>query len=160
MAKFDFNLAGVLRHREMVEHEKQRVYALAVGEREKAQAEVKAIDESVRTALADLRTNHLVGKLDLPFLAAHRRFMLSMQRQGLLLLEKRQAAQKKVDAAQRELAEAAKQRKLLEKLRERQQNRWAEAEAKKESAQLDEVAMQMSFAASLDQPEMTREEAI
>lgn len=145
MAKFHFPLDGVLRHREMVEQEKHRAFSVARAEKEKIQVEVRALDEAVRRALADLRANHLTGPLDLAFLAAHRRFMLSMQRQGLTLLERLQEAQKKADAAQVELAEAAKQKKLLEKLRERQQTRWAEATEKKELADLDEVAMQMSF---------------
>jgi flagellar FliJ protein len=160
MAKFHFPLDGVLRHREIVEQEKHRAFALARAEKEKIQVEVRALDEAVRKALADLRANHLTGSLDLAFLAAHRRFMLSMQRQGLALLGQLQEAQQKAEAAQAELAEAAKQKKLLEKLRERQQARWAEALGKKELADLDEVAMQMSFQtarqAERDEMEMTR----
>ena len=145
MAKFVFQLQGVLRRREIVEQEKQRAFAVAQSVKTAAQAELKNLDESVQQALADLRANHLTGSLDLSFLAAHRRFMLAMQRQGLVLMQKLQEAQKKVDAAQTELAEAAKQRKIIEKLRERQQARWAEEIGRKEAAQLDEVATQMTY---------------
>src|SRR5947209_18464341 len=145
MPKFTFQLQGVLRHREMIEQEKQRAFALAQAERAAAQAEIKRLDETVQQALADLRANHLTGSLDLSFLAAHRRFMLAMQRQGIELMQKLQAAQKKVEAAQIELAEAAKQRKIMEKLRERQQARWNADAERRESAELDEVAMQMTF---------------
>src|SRR4051812_44637659 len=107
MAKFVFQLQGVLRHREIVEQEKQRAFATAAAAKAAAQAELKNLDESVQRALADLRANHLTGSLDLSFLAAHRRFMLAMQRQGLNLVQKLQEAQKKVDTAQAELAEAA-----------------------------------------------------
>src|SRR2546430_2230675 len=99
MAAFVFKLHGVLRHREMIEQEKQRAFALAQAERAAAQVEIKRLDETVQQALADLRANHLTGSLDLSFLAAHRRFMLAMQRQGLVLMQKLQAAQKKGDAA-------------------------------------------------------------
>lgn len=151
MAKFVFQLQGILRHREMVEDEKQRAFALAQSEKAAAQAELKELDETVQQALADLRANHLTGSLDLSFLAAHRRFMLAMQRQGLVLMQKSQEAQKKVDIAQIALAEAAKQRKVMEKLRERQQARWAEEIARKEAAQLDEVATQITYQNAVDQ---------
>ena len=145
MAKFDFKLQGVLRHREMVEQEKQRAFALAQAEKAAAQAELKKLDETVQQALADLRANHLTGSLNLSFLAAHRRFMLAKQRQGMTLMQKLQESQKKLDAAQTALAEAAKQCKIVEKLRERQEARWAAQVARQEIAQLDEVATQMSF---------------
>jgi flagellar FliJ protein len=145
MAKFVFQLQGVLRHREMVEQEKQREFALAQAAKSAAQAELKALDEAVQQALADLRANHLTGSLNLSFLAAHRRFMLAMQRQGIVLMQKVQEAQKKVDVAQAALAEAAKQRKVMEKLRERQHTRWAEEISRKEAMQLDEVATQMTI---------------
>src|SRR3954469_22631648 len=115
MAQFIFKLHGVLRHREMIEQEKQRAFALAQAAKAAAQAEIKRLDETVQQALVDLRANHLTGSLNLSFLAAHRRFMLAMQRQGIELMQKLQEAQKKVDAAQDELAEAAKQRKIMDK---------------------------------------------
>ncbi len=123
MAQFVFKLQVVLRHREIVEQEKQRVFALARAEKDRIQQEIRTLDEAVRKALVDLRGNHLTGVLDLSFLAAHRRFMLSMQRQGLSLMEKFVEAQKKMEAARLELMEAAKQKKLLEKLSERHRER-------------------------------------
>ena len=51
----------------------------------------------------------------------------------------------RVLAAQTGLAEAAKQRKIMEKLRERQQERWQAEQSRKELALSDEVAMQMTF---------------
>jgi flagellar FliJ protein len=147
MAKFDFQLEGVLRHRERVEHERQRDCAVAQAQRTKAHDALKNLDERVQLAAKDLRDNHLIGEIDLSFLAAHRRFMQAMQRQGLALMQEYQLAGKKVAVAQAALAEAAKQRKILEKLRERQKTRWALALAKKELEQLDEVAMQMTYQA-------------
>src|SRR3978361_809821 len=129
MAKFDFQLEGVLRHRHRIEHQRQRDYAIAQAERTKAHDALKALDERVQQAAKDLRDNHLIGQIDLSFLAAHRRFMQAMQRQGLALMQKYQDGQKKFEVAQAPLAEAAKQRKILEKLRERQQSRWADARA-------------------------------
>ncbi len=147
MAQFVFQLQGVLRHRELVEQQRQREFALAKAAKTAAQAELKALDEAIQQTMADLRTNRLTGTLDLPFLAAHRRFMMAMQRQGMLLMQKLQEAQEKVEVAHKALAEAAKQKKIIEKLREKQHERWATEIARKEMAQLDEVAMQMGYQA-------------
>jgi len=53
--------------------------------------------------------------------------------------------QKRVDAAQAALAEAAKQRKIIEKLKEKSFERWRADVARKEMMETDEIAMQMSY---------------
>jgi len=145
MAKFVFQLQGVLRHRESVERVRQRDLALALAERAMVQEQIHRLDEKAKAALADLRANHLIGTIDLAFLASHRRFMMAVQRQGSALVEQLRGRQKLVDIAQTALAEAMKQKKLLTKLRDRQEHRWSEAIARKEIADLDEVATQMSY---------------
>lgn len=150
MAKFVFQLQAVLRHRERVEQDRQRELALAIAAQAAVQTQIRQLDESVQAALTDLRTNHLVGVVNLPFLTAHRRFMLSMQRQGLGLLEKLRQEQAKVTQAQAFLSEATRDRKMMEKLRQRQHQRWTATLAAKERADADEVAMQMSFRAAID----------
>jgi flagellar FliJ protein len=144
MAQFKFKLQAVLRQRDLIEQECQRDLAIVEHERAAIAAELKRLDDTVRVALADLRQNQLVGELNLSFLAAHRRFMLAMQRQGADQVQKLDEAQKKVDAARIMLAEAAKQRRIIEKLKEHQQAAWAEEIDRKETAAMDEIAMQMT----------------
>jgi flagellar FliJ protein len=50
--------------------------------------------------------------------------------------------QRKVDEAQRLLAEAAKERKILEKLKERHLERWRADQSRRELADADEVGAQ------------------
>ncbi len=145
MARFVFPLQSLLAHRERVEQERQRDVAVAGSELVAARAELLQVEQGVAEALADLRANHLVGRIDLSFLSAHRRYMLAMQRQGAERAQRVAVAQVKADAAQRVLAEAAKQRKAIEVLREQQQARWADGQARREAAALDEVAMQMAY---------------
>ena len=144
MAQFTFKLRAVLRQRDLLEQECQRDLAIVEAQRVVIQTDLKRLDETVRAALADLRQNQLTGELNLSFLAAHRRFMMAMQRQGALQVQKLDAAQKKVDAARVKLAEAAKQRRIIEKLRDQQHAAWAEAINRKETAAMDEIAMQMA----------------
>ena len=119
MAKFNFQLQGVLRHRELLEQERQRQLAAVGAEHAAIMSELRALDNVVGKAVADLRQNHLTGKLDLSFLAAHRRFVLATQRKGMAAMQRLQEVQKRVDIARAALAEAAKQKKIIEKLREK-----------------------------------------
>ena len=150
MAKFVFQLQGVLRFRENIERQRQRDLGIALGERVMVEDQIRRLDEKAKSAMVDLRANHLIGKIDLTFLAAHRRFMMAVQRQGTVLLEQLRARQKSVDVAQAALVEAMKEKKMLAKLRERQQGRWLDAINRKEVADLDDVATHMSYPGTVE----------
>jgi flagellar export protein FliJ len=93
----------------------------------------------------DVRQNHLVGRLDVSFITAHRRFLLGMRQKASALAAALAKAQKETEAARVVMAEAAKRRMVLEKLRETQEGRWREEMGRKEMMALDEVAMQIAF---------------
>ena len=124
MSKFVFKLAAVLRHRELTEEQRQRELAVQQAEMTRLEVELRRLNESVQSTTNDLRDNHLTGRLDMNFLAAHRRYTLAVQRQAMALVQKMAVQQRLVDDARRALAEAAKQRKILEKLKERRHERW------------------------------------
>lgn len=145
MAQFIFKLQSVLRQREIIEQQKQRELSIRQQAYVDLENQLQHMQQQVANTLADLRINHLVGKLDLNFLASHRRFMTAMQRQALGIAQKMGPAKVAVDTARALLAEAAKQRKIIEKLRERQFAQWKAAEAKKELALLDEIGMQLAY---------------
>jgi flagellar FliJ protein len=144
MARFVFRLQAVLRHRKAIEQEKQRDLAVAVARFEEIEGRLKALESTMRETNDDVRRNRLVGQLDVAFITAHRRFLLGMQRKAIELARELAAAQKDVDVARAALAEAAKQRMVLEKLREKQHARWREELDRKEVAAMDEVGMQLS----------------
>lgn len=150
MAKFDFQLEAVLKHRKNREQEKQRALAAVQGELTKLHNDLMALDQSVKAANDDMRQNHLTGKLDLTFMAAHRRFLVATQMRAGELIQKMTGVQREVDAARRDLAAAAKDRKVIEKLRERQHARWAAEISRKETAEMDEIGMQLGFANLLE----------
>ena len=159
MAKFVFKFDGVLRQREHVETQRQRELAIVQQEMTRLQNDLRALNESVQTSTDDLRNNHLTGRLDLNFLAAHRRFMLAMARKGAALVQQVAGVQKRLDVAQAALAEAAKQRKIIEKLRERSLERWKADLARKEMMETDEIAMQIGYRNSLDEAARSNAEA-
>jgi flagellar FliJ protein len=143
MAQFDFPLEGVLRHRKHVEQERQRDLARFQQQMRAAQDELRELDQTMQASLSDVRQNRLVGKLDLGFLAAYRRYIAAVQRKGMVMAQKMALIQRDVDKAQKALAEAAKDRKIIEKLREKQHERWKLEQSRKEAAELDEVSMRL-----------------
>jgi flagellar FliJ protein len=150
MPKFVFQLDGVLRQRKFVEQQKQREHAERQAVLVKMEAELRGLNEQVQLTNDQVRQNHLVGMLDMNFLAAHRRFLIAMQRQALALVQKMAQQKQKVEEARIDLAEAAKQRKVIEKLREKHFERWRAALAHRELTEQDEIGMQLSYWNSID----------
>ena len=144
MAQFKFQLDGVLRQRRLAEEQRQRELAVTRGEMTALEAELRAMDASMNESTAGVREN-LVGRVDLSYLAAHRRFTVSMQRKAIILAQQMAAVQVRIDAAQRALAEAAMQRKVIEKLRERREAEWRADLSRREMADLDEVATRIGY---------------
>jgi flagellar FliJ protein len=160
MPKFVFSLESVLRHRTFVEQERLRDLAVAQAETTRLQGELKALNDAMQAGSQDMKANHLTGSLDVAYLAAHRRYTVATQRKGMMLVQEMARQQRKVNEAQRLLAEAAKERKVLEKLRERHQERWAQEVQRKELAELDEVGMQLSYRQTREEVERENEEAL
>src|ERR1700683_1476898 len=151
MAVFAFKLEGVLRHRTNVEEHRRRELAVIQAQMTELETELAGLDAAMRASEIDLRQNRLVGKLDLAFLAAQRRYALAMQRKAMAVAQKMAGIQKKLDLARANLAEAAKQRKIIEKLRDRHLARWKQEQAHHELLELDDVSMRLSYQNGLEQ---------
>jgi len=145
MPRFKFQLEGVLEHRKNIEEEKQRALAAVLAEMQRLKNELSDLDQLARGAVADLRDNRLTGHLDMSFLAAHRRFTGSVQRKAIAIAQKMALVQRQIDEARAALSEAAKQRKIIEKLRERQLERWQSQQHRQENDELDDIGMQLAF---------------
>jgi flagellar FliJ protein len=145
MAKFIFKLEGVLRQRKHIEQEKQRQLAVRQKQLVELHQVLREMQQTVETTNDDLRKNRLIGRLNMEFIAAHRRFLTGMQKQAMGIAQKMAIAQRSVDEARLELAEAAKQRKAIEKLKEKQLERWRAEQSRRESAELDEIGMQLAY---------------
>jgi len=145
MARFVFKLQGVLRHRAAIEQERLREFALVQAKLKALEDQLKTLNQSMQETNDDVRRNRLTGRLDLGFITAHRRYLMGMQRKAVELVAAVASVQKELETARQALAEAAKQRKVLEKLRERQEQRWREELSRKELIAADEVATQLSY---------------
>src|ERR1700722_11134814 len=114
--------------------------------------ELRSLNLSMQAASEDMRRGHLIGRLDMGLLAAHRRYNAAMQRKGQGLVQRLAAMQPQLAAKRAELIEAAKRRKAIEMLKQRKFELWQADQARLEQAALDEVSNQMFFA---DQSELT-----
>jgi len=156
MPRFVFKLEGLLRHRKRLERERQRELALIQVEYRQLEEDLRQLGASMTATTQEVRSN-LVGRLDLAFLAAHRRYIMSMQMKGQGLIQRLAAMRPQIDARRAALVAAAKERKTIEKLRERRKEQWLAEQSKRETAELDEVSDQMFFAAPSMQTSIERE---
>jgi flagellar protein FliJ len=152
MPRFVFQLDGVLRQRRHVEHEKQRELALAQRRMQELQEELRDLNDGVAASTEDVRREHLSGPLDMSFLMGHRRYLIEMQRKALALMQRMALAQRQVEQAQETLAGAARNRKIIEKLREKHHDRWLAALSRRELSEQDEIGMRLSYLNLADDP--------
>ena len=145
MAKFSFQLEGVLQHRLNIERQHQRRLAEFQRHMATLEDELKQLDRSNQAALEELRRDHLVGVIDLEYLAAHRRFTAAAGRKAVVLAQRIALAQRDIDSARQALAQAAVQRKIIEKLRERHFEAWKTRLARIEAAEIDEIGSQIAY---------------
>lgn len=141
MARFVFKLEPLLRHRRHLEQQRQAEMAVV-------QRAVVEMEQSLRLLndqmAQQLRDNPLTGRLDLAYLAAHRRFSQAMQRKGEGLLQEIAKKHVELERARVALAEAAKERKIVEKLREKHEEAWREDQSRREVAEMDEIGTRLS----------------
>ncbi len=146
MAQFKFNLEGVLRQRENAEHIAQRELALAMQKVNELKDQLRRLDDNVKSVTEDVRQNHLSGVLDVSFIAGHRRYLLSMERNALELARKIADAQSIAEKARQIMVEKSRDTKIIEKLRDKQHQRWKDQQNIKENAAGDEAGMQIAYA--------------
>ena len=137
MSVFKFSLEQVLEYRKQLEDQAMQVFAQAVQARDKRLREKEAYE----AAIAESREKLAGGAI----LDADERWLISgyitalthdlkQARADLVVLEN------EVDKARAELTQKSQDRKLLEKLKEKQANRHKAAENHKEQQNYDDIA--------------------
>ncbi len=145
MSKYVFQLDALLRHRKHLEQERQRDLAVVQGKMSRAQNELNQMNETLAVAMRDLRENRLVGRVDVHFLAAHRRYILAVQRKAHAIAQDMRKFSASSMRRRSALTRAARDHKMVEKLREKDKARWAADLARREFAELDEIGMRLAF---------------
>ena len=144
MARFKFRLEALLTHRRQVEKEKQRRVAQI---QQEIQAVVRHIQETQTRIAAENRTlgtRELTGRLDMQYIAHEKRFVGALAVRISLAMQKLAGLEQTLAAARAELLAAARARKVIEKLKEKQLARWRMEQERKEAAVIDEIGTQLA----------------
>lgn len=145
MPRFVFRLEALLTHRQQVEKDKQRRVAEI---QQEIQAIVRSIQETqtrIREENRTLGAKELTGTLDMQYIAHEKRFVGALQVKIVLAMQKMAGLQKVLAGARAELLAAARARKVIEKLKEKQFQRWRMEQERKEAAAMDEIATQLAL---------------
>lgn len=145
MARFHFDLEGVMKQRKNAEQVAQRDVAVLQVALVELQNQLRTLDESVQAVNEDMRQTKLVGSIDVRLVTSHRRYVIAMERKAMELAKRIAEQAAKVARAQHILAAAVRDHKAIEKLRERQFEQWSVAENKRETDLLDEAGMQIAY---------------
>lgn len=136
MKKFRFALQPVLDQRERIEDEKQQVVAQKRRALDEAEAELKRLNAEFRENTESLRRRHksLTGD-ELRLIYAHLQFIDRCTVQQIHVVAERRVA---LDRARVDLLAASKERKVVEKLKERRKTAHDTEAARVEQNELDD----------------------
>ncbi len=141
MAGFHFKLEAVLKHRRMIEEQKQRDLAKLLRQQHIYQSQLRDLQQTVTDDKRSMAES-LTGQVNVQRIRshAHHAGQVTMRIQTLarelLLLGRR------IDAARAELVEATKAREAIDRLRQKQYDRWRKEQDRREARELDELGTQ------------------
>ncbi len=141
MAKFRFKLEPLLTAREHAERRRQRVVAEIENERIALENKLRGQQRFITEGKHAMR-GRLQGTLDLSDLRGHAGATMRGLRDAQRLAIELAGIYERLQAARSELAEAARDRRAVELLKEKRHLEWRQAEERRETAFLDELAVQ------------------
>lgn len=141
MAGFVFKLEPLLRHRRLTEDQRQRDVAQLLRQRMILQTQLRTARETVRQGQRE-GAEQRVGRVDVMGVRRHAAHASEIAGRTAQLERKLASMDQEVEQAREKLLHATRQRKVVELLRERHRERWVREQARRETAELDEAAMQ------------------
>ncbi len=141
MAKFQFKLEPVLFQRRIEEERCQRDLAKSLRERMILHTQLRHMQQRVTQAKQSL-TNGLVGVVDMTGVSSFARYSGQVRQRAHAFVMKLAGVEKQIDSARQTLIEASRRRKALELLRDKHYEAWKKRLAKREAAEMDEIAVQ------------------
>ena len=136
MKKFHFTLQPVLQHRERVEDEKQQAVALKKRALDEADAELRRLNAEFRENADRLRESHReIETEELRLTYAHLQFLDRCIVSQIQIVAERRVV---LERARKELQVASKERKVVDKLKERRKAAHQTEAARIEQNELDD----------------------
>jgi flagellar FliJ protein len=134
--RFTFALQPVLDHRKRIEDEKQLVVAVRKRALDEAERELARLNDEFRKHSTMLREGHKkLETRDLQCIYAHLQFIDRCIVAQIRIVAERRVA---LDRARNELLEASKEKKVVEKLKERRRQTYVLEEQRVDQKELDD----------------------
>jgi len=141
MNRFRFRFASVLRYREILEETKRRGFGAAMDHYRHEEARLKRIDGEI-AGLEKLMERSGQGRISVQDLQNKYNYARVLDRERDAQERAMKAAEQEVEKRRRELVEAMKQKKIFERLRERDREIYEDEVRKEEQKMLDEFSVQ------------------
>ena len=141
MAKrFKFRLETLLKIRRQREEQHQRIVADRLSQIQQVTQQMSALDRQIREETSALRTAQEPGIIDLQQTIRHRHWLGHLHKNALESQARLRFLEARLAQERNLLAEAVKQRRILEKLREHQQEKHTSGEERQTIKMFDEMA--------------------
>lgn len=141
MAAFHFKYEAVLRQRQTAEDQCQRKLAEHLRHRHILHDQLARMQQMVRESKQKLGQG-LVGQVDVERIREVARYSGQVTGQAHQALRQLAEVERWLESARGELSEAMRQRKAMEMLREKQYQQWLVEQRRRETLELDELAVQ------------------
>lgn len=141
MARFKFKFDAVLRHRVAIEDGCQRDLAKELRQRMILEDQVRRMQQTIVESKRQLG-DALVGEVQMQRIAGFARYSGQVAQRANSLVARLAVVEKQIDQARGRLVEATRGRKAIEILRDRHYQRWVREQDRRETVQLDDLALQ------------------
>lgn len=141
MATFTFKFEAVLRHRRLVEDERQRALAKLLRQQMIYQSNLRTMQGTISDDKHQMG-GALVGQVDVNRIRQHAAHVAQVTGRAQQIAVKLLALHRQIEHARTQLQEATRQRKAIELLHDRHLSQWRQQMNKRETNELDEIATQ------------------
>lgn len=142
MSKFKFRLATLLRLREMTRDERRAQLAEAYRVNDVLRSRLEGLDAELQSLRARRRASAQPGEVDVDRLVEAQRYELTLMVQRQEILSQRETVQAEIQRRRQALAEANREVRVLENLRDKQADEHRREEDRRERKRLDEASLQ------------------
>ena len=141
MKKFRFNLQALLTHRQRIQEHHQKIVASRLRELTREEALLQQLDSELLGSNDDMRDNRLRGRLNMTFVAAHRRYVSAIQQRITGQMGRISEIRQRLEMERMALMKASQQTRVLERLRERTHEEYAKRLRRVEETEANEIGL-------------------
>ena len=139
MKKFRYRLQPVLKLRQQQEQQKKRAVGILIAQINEQQQQALAFQKILLQEGQKVRQLYVQEHVDVDWISHYRRYVMSVHQAIKHRIDNVARIQQRLAQARQELSQAAKQTKILEKLREKKKKRFDWERKRAENYQQDEI---------------------